>query len=47
MNNQINMNNIPDEKFVFAQKDVKLHDEKLTTKPIGYFQDAWIRFRKN
>ena len=47
MNNQANMKNIPDEKFVFAQKDVKLHDEKLTTKPIGYFQDAWIRFRKN
>ena len=47
MNNQTNMNNIPDEKFVFAQKDVKLHDEKLATKPIGYFRDAWIRFRKN
>ena len=47
MNNQINMENIPDEKFVFAQKDAKLHDEKLATKPIGYFQDAWIRFRKN
>lgn len=41
------MRNIPDEKFTFAQMDEKLHDEKLSTKPIGYFQDAWIRFRKN
>ena len=39
--------NIPKEKFEFAQREKKIHDQKLDTKPIGYFKDAWIRFRKN
>ena len=38
---------IPKEKFTFAQKDQKLHDKKLETKPIGYFMDAWLRFKKD
>ena len=38
---------IPAEKFTFAQMNTKIHDTKLETKPIGYFKDAWIRFRKN
>lgn len=38
---------IPAEKLQFAQKDAKLYDAKLETKPIGYFKDAWLRFRKN
>ena len=38
---------IPAEKFRFAQMDEKLSDKKLDTKPVGYFKDAWIRFRKN
>ena len=38
---------IPAEKFTFAQLDTKIHDTKLETKPIGYFKDAWLRFRKN
>ena len=38
---------IPKEKFEFANRGEKLHDQKLSTKPIGYFKDAWIRFRKN
>lgn len=38
---------IPAEKFAFAQLDKKLHDKKLETKPIGYFKDAWLRFKKN
>ena len=33
--------------FAFAQKDAKLTDLKFDTKPIGYFKDAWIRFRKS
>jgi len=33
--------------FEFAQKDDKIHDLKFDTKPIGYFKDAWIRFRKS
>ena len=45
MNDKIK--HIPAEKFVFAQKDKKIHDTQLETKPIGYFKDAWLRFRKN
>ena len=40
-------NSIPAEKFRFVQQKEKLHDKALKTKPIGYFKDAWIRFRKN
>ncbi len=42
-----NYKKIPAEKFAFAQKDKKIYDTKLKTKPIGYFKDAWLRFRKN
>lgn len=42
-----NIKKIPAEKFVFAQKNKKLYDTQLETKPIGYFKDAWLRFRKN
>lgn len=38
---------IPAEKLRFAHKDERLHDVKFETKPIGYFKDAWIRFRRN
>ena len=38
---------IPKEKFAFANVGEKLTDRKFDTKPIGYFKDAWIRFRKN
>ena len=38
---------IPAEKFNFTQKDKKLFDQKLETKPIGYFKDAWLRFKKD
>lgn len=38
--------NIPQEKFQFAN-DVKIMDQKFDTKPIGYFKDALIRFKKN
>ena len=41
------LRDIPAEKFQFAQKGAKLYDAKLETKPIGYFKDAWIRFRRN
>ena len=42
-----NIKKIPAEKFTFAQKGKRLHDTQLETKPIGYFKDAWLRFRKN
>ena len=38
---------ISSEKFKFASNEGRLHDQKLATKPIGYFRDAWLRFRKN
>ena len=47
MKHQIDLNAIPKEKLRFAQLDAKLSDTKFEDKPIGYFHDAWIRFRKN
>lgn len=42
-----NPTNIPKEKFAFANDGDRISDKKLDTKPIGYFKDAFIRFRKN
>ena len=42
-----NVNNIPAEKFRFAQKSDLLHDSKFETKPVTYFQGAFRRFSKN
>ena len=42
-----NYNNIPVEKFAFAKARDTKHDAKLDTKPIGYFRDAFNRFKKN
>ena len=39
--------NIPEEKFSYAQRDKKLYDENFQTKPIGFFKDALIRLCKN
>lgn len=39
--------NIPAEKFAFAHENEKISDKELVTKPIGYFKDAWLRFKKN
>ena len=47
MNNQNYINNIPKEKFEFVNNDQRIHDAKFSDKPIGYFKDAFIRFRKN
>ena len=38
---------IPKEKFTYVQADKKIYDETFQTKPIGFFSDALIRFRKN
>ena len=46
----LNTNQFPDipaEKLRLVQKDRKLFDQKLETKPIGYFKDAWLRFKKD
>lgn len=42
-----NLNNIPQEMFQLVQENDKIKDVKLSTKPVGYFRDAWNRFRKN
>jgi len=39
--------NIPAEKFQFAQVTDLAHEKKPETKPIGYFRDAFNRFAKN
>ena len=33
--------------FQLVQENDKIKDVKLSTKPVGYFRDAWNRFRKN
>ena len=42
-----NYNNIPSEKFAFAKARDTKHDAKFDTKPVGYFKDAFNRFKKN
>jgi len=34
-------------KFVLVQSDEIIYDEAMDSKPIGYFKDAWIRFKRN
>jgi oligopeptide transport system permease protein len=38
---------ISSEKFVFSSTGATIHDKKLETKPVTYFQDALRRFAKN
>ena len=38
---------IPAEKFTFVHAGERISDKKFQDKPIGYFRDAWIRFRKS
>lgn len=45
MNN--NYPNISAEKFRFVDNDNRLHDQKIDSKKIGYFHDAFRRFCKN
>lgn len=42
-----NIKSIPKEKFAFVEKRDMAHDKKLSTKPVGYFHDAFNRFCKN
>ncbi|MCI8402084.1 MAG: ABC transporter permease [Lachnospiraceae bacterium] len=42
-----NISEIPAEKFTLAQRDEKISDQKFETKPVGYFKDAFLRFKKN
>lgn len=47
MAEQNNYQSIPAEKFTFVNRGERISDKKFEDKPIGYFKDAWIRFRKN
>ena len=47
MMDKYNLNDIPAEKFQFAQRTDLYHDSKFETKPVSYFQGAFRRFSKN
>ncbi|MDD7388057.1 MAG: ABC transporter permease [Lachnospiraceae bacterium] len=38
---------IPAEEFVFVQMNERIHDKELETRPVGFLQDALIRFAHN
>ena len=44
---QQEMKNLSPEMFEFVNLNERLTDVKFDDKPIGYFKDAWLRFRKN
>ena len=39
--------NIPKEKFQLANQGERISDKKFDSKPVGYFADAFKRFKKN
>ena len=41
------MNHISKDKFSFVHAGERISDKKFEDKPIGYFKDAWLRFRKS
>ena len=43
----IQMNHIDKSRFVFVNHGERITDKKFDDKPVGYFKDAWIRFRKS
>ena len=47
MNEDKKFKHIAPEKFRMVQQDAKISDVKFDTKPVGYFKDAFSRFKKN
>lgn len=45
--NENEFEQIPKDQFEFVQMSDRIHDKELETKPIGFFQDAMIRFAHN
>ena len=39
--------NVDKDQFKFINEDIVIKDEAFKTKPIGYYKDAWLRFKKN
>lgn len=46
-NNYQEYEHIPKEEFAFVQMNERIHDKELETKPVGFLQDALIRFAHN
>ena len=44
---QQDIKNLSPDMFEFVNLNERLTDVKFDDKPIGYFKDAWLRFRKN
>lgn len=42
-----NIPNVSKEKFEFVNRGERISDKKFEDKPVGYFRDAWRRFRKS
>lgn len=38
---------IEKDKFAFVNDEIVIKDEQFKIKPVGYYQDAWNRFKKN
>ncbi len=47
MAKELNISLIPKEKLALANLGDHIKDQKFEDKPVGYFKDAWRRFRKN
>ncbi len=47
MSQNFDMGSIPKEKLAFADSHRVIADTKFEYEPVGYFKDAWNRFRKN
>lgn len=43
----IDINKIDKSKLVLVTRTSEIKDERMATKPIGYYQDAWLRFKRN
>ncbi len=41
------MKSLDKEQFKFINEDIVIKDQAFKTKPIGYYKDAWLRFKKN
>lgn len=41
------LENMPKDKFVFVNRDERIHDAEFESQPIGYLKDAMIRLRRN
>ena len=43
----VDINSIDKSKLVLVERTGTIKDEKMSTKSIGYYKDAWNRFKRN